>query len=183
MSNYSHTSNESCQSPPHTPSVPASPTLRDSLVEISPPPAAASFPLTIVADYEQGTEDNPVASLIELEQTEYRWSLRHRLRPSSPSTQRSMPPSTPQPMGLPPLFASKRPSTLRRSPSLSKKSTDLSRSMSSGHKTTDNCELDWASSAFPMALNVTRAESPLQSRQEEAEWWSQNGSGRSGMGR
>jgi hypothetical protein len=111
-----------------------------------------------------------------------RRSCQHRLRPSSPSTLRSMPPSAPQPLGLPPLFASERHSTLRSSPRPTRRSTDSSRSTSSDRKTTGSCELDWASSAFPMVSSVTRAESPPESLQTEARWWSQNGSGWLGMG-
>ena len=75
MSNTSHTSNESCHSPAHMPSVPSSPDQRDSLTlaEVSLPPAAASFPLTLVANYKQDSNSNhgPIASLIDLTQNEY----------------------------------------------------------------------------------------------------------------
>jgi hypothetical protein len=110
-------------------------------------------------------------------------SLQHQLRQSSPLTLHSMPLSMPQPIGLPPLCANEQPSMLRRSPKPSRKLSNSSKSTSSGHKTTNSCKLDWASSAFPMALSIMRAESPLQSQQEEAEWWSRNGSDQSGMGR
>jgi hypothetical protein len=43
------------------------------LHEVSLPPAAASFPLTLVANYKQDSNSNhgPIASLIDLTQNEY----------------------------------------------------------------------------------------------------------------
>jgi hypothetical protein len=116
-------------------------------------------------------------------------SLQDQLRPSSlsthcsPLTQPSLPPSMPRPLGLSPLFASERPIRLKSSKRQSTRLPDLRQSTNNDKLTTDNCELDWACSQFPLALNVTRAKSPPQSRQEEAKWWSQNGSDQSGMGR
>ena len=46
---------------------------------------------------------------------------------------------------------------------------------------TDNCELDWASSAFLMVLRETRDKLPAKSQQEKARWWSQSGLGPLGM--
>jgi hypothetical protein len=41
-------------------------------MEVPPPLMATSFPLTLVTDYEQGTENqNPITKLIELERTNY----------------------------------------------------------------------------------------------------------------
>jgi transposase InsO family protein len=125
------------------------------------PPSHSPLSLTTSRTRTVTTNPSPVSSTSP--GTATRRSLQHRLRQSSPSTLCSMPPSAPQPMGLPPLYVSERPSTLKSSLKPSRKSTDSSESTSSGHKTTDSCELDWASSAFPMALSVTRAESPPQS--------------------
>jgi hypothetical protein len=77
MSNsaHSHTSNEERQTPPHTPSVPSTP--RDSVtlvVEVTPPPTLAAFPLTLITDYEQDSlpENNgPLTGLIDLVRSEY----------------------------------------------------------------------------------------------------------------
>jgi hypothetical protein len=110
-------------------------------------------------------------------------SLRHWLKPSLPSIQCSMPPSAPQPLGLPPLYVSEWPTTLRNLPTPSSASSSSNDSISSTKQTTGSCELEWASSAFPMALSVMRDESPPESLQREAKWWSQNGSDQSGMGR
>jgi hypothetical protein len=76
MSNASHTSNESRHSPPHTPSIPSSPNQRDSitLVEVLPPPTTASFPLTLVTNYEQDSptsDHGPIAGLIDLIRDDY----------------------------------------------------------------------------------------------------------------
>jgi hypothetical protein len=76
MSNTSCTSNESCHSPLHTPSVPSSPNQQDSLTltEISPPPTSASFPLTLVANYKQNSltsNSGPIAGLIDLTWDDY----------------------------------------------------------------------------------------------------------------
>jgi hypothetical protein len=75
MSNASHTSNESCHSLLHTPSVPSSPDQCDSitLAEVTSPTTAPSFPLTIVANYEQDLNSNhrPIAGLINLTQDSY----------------------------------------------------------------------------------------------------------------
>jgi len=122
-------------------------------------------------------------------ETSTHWSLQAQLKPSSlstyysPLTQPSLPPSEPQPLGLSPLFASERPIQLKSSRKQSTRSPNSKQSTSSNKPTTDSCELDWACSQFPLALNVTRAELLPQSPQEEAKWWSQNGSDRSGMGR
>jgi len=74
MSNASHTSNESCHSPPHIPSVPSSPNQQDSLAEVSPPPTTASFPLTLVTNYKQDSSTSnsgPIAGLIDLTRDDY----------------------------------------------------------------------------------------------------------------
>ena len=75
MSNPSHTSNESHHLLPHMPSVPSFLDQRDSLTlaEVSPPPTTASFPLTIVANYEQdsNSDHGPIAGLIDLTRDSY----------------------------------------------------------------------------------------------------------------
>jgi hypothetical protein len=76
MLNNSHTSNESHHSPPHTPSVPSLPDQHDSLtlVETLLPPTSASFPLTLVAHYEQDSltsNSGPIAGLINLTRDDY----------------------------------------------------------------------------------------------------------------
>jgi hypothetical protein len=75
MSNASRTSNESRRSLPHMPSVPSSPDQHDSitLVEVSSPPATASFPLTLVNNYEQdlNSDHGPITGLINLTQDDY----------------------------------------------------------------------------------------------------------------
>jgi hypothetical protein len=75
MSNASHTSNESRRSPLHTQSVPSSPEQRNSitLAEVAPPTETPSFPLTIVANYEQDSNSNhrPIAGLIDLTRDTY----------------------------------------------------------------------------------------------------------------
>jgi len=75
MSNASHTSNKSHRSPPHTQSVPSSPEQCDSitLTEVVLPPTTPSFPLTIVANYEQDSNSNhrPTAGLIDLTRDSY----------------------------------------------------------------------------------------------------------------
>ena len=76
MSNTSHTSNESHCSPLHMPGVPSSPDQHDSitLVEVSPPPTTASFPLTLVTNYEQNSptsDHGPIAGLIDLLRDDY----------------------------------------------------------------------------------------------------------------
>jgi hypothetical protein len=75
MSNVSHSSNESHRSPPRTQSVPSSPEQRDSitLAEVVSPPTTPSFPLIIVANYEQDSNSNhgPTASLIDLTWNSY----------------------------------------------------------------------------------------------------------------
>ena len=53
------------------PGVPSSPDQHDSitLVEVSPPPTTASFPLTLVTNYEQDSptsDHGPIAGLINL---------------------------------------------------------------------------------------------------------------------
>jgi hypothetical protein len=61
--------------PPHTPSVPSTP--RDSVtlvVEVTLPPAIATFPLTLITEYEQDSplENNgPLAGLIDLVRSKY----------------------------------------------------------------------------------------------------------------
>ena len=58
------------RSPPHTPDVPSSP--KPTAVKVTSHPTTASFPLTLVASYEEGTEnEDPVPRLVELEQDEY----------------------------------------------------------------------------------------------------------------
>jgi hypothetical protein len=133
-------------------------------------------PLSLTTSRTQTATTGPLLASSTSLRTNTWWSLQCWLRQSSPLTLCSMPPSVPQPMGLQPLCASERPSMLRRSLKLSRESSNSSESTSNRHKTTNSCKLDWASSAFPMALSVTRAESPLLSQQEKAEWWSQNGS-------
>src|SRR6266851_6202274 len=62
MSNGSYNlSNETHRSPQHTPSIPSSPEppASPTLVEISPPPTAPTFPLTLVASLD-GQEYPPV---------------------------------------------------------------------------------------------------------------------------
>jgi hypothetical protein len=75
MSNASHTSNESHRLPPRTQSVPSSPGQRDSitLTEVASPAETPSFPLTLVANYEQdsNSDHNTVPRLVELERDEY----------------------------------------------------------------------------------------------------------------
>jgi hypothetical protein len=75
MSNASRTSNEGHRSPPHTQSVPSSPEQRDSitLTEVVSLAETPSFPLTIVANYEQdsNSDHNPGPHLVELELDEY----------------------------------------------------------------------------------------------------------------
>jgi hypothetical protein len=76
MSNTSHTSNESCHSLPHTPSVPSSPNRHNSITleEVSLPPTTASFPLTLVTNYEQDSptsDHKPIAGLIDLTRDNY----------------------------------------------------------------------------------------------------------------
>jgi hypothetical protein len=69
------TSNEECQTPLHTPSVPSTP--RNSItliVEVTPPPTLTTFPLTLVTNYKQDspTDDvGPLAGLINLIRSEY----------------------------------------------------------------------------------------------------------------
>jgi hypothetical protein len=75
MSNASHTSNESHCSPPRMQSVPSSPEQRDSvtLTEVASPAATPSFPLTIVANYEQesNSDHGPITGLIDLTRDSY----------------------------------------------------------------------------------------------------------------
>ena len=74
-SSHSHTSNKERQTPPHTPSVPSTP--HDSItlvVDITPPPTLTTFPLTLVANYEQDSppdNNRPLAGLIDLVRSEY----------------------------------------------------------------------------------------------------------------
>jgi len=57
--------------PPHTPDVPSSPE-PTAVEKVAPHPATTSFPLTLVASYEDGTEnEEPVPRLVDLEQDEY----------------------------------------------------------------------------------------------------------------
>jgi hypothetical protein len=74
-SSHSHTSNEECQTPPHTPSVPSTPCDSVTLVtEVTPPPTIATFPLTLVANYKQDSPPDkigPLAGLIDLVRSEY----------------------------------------------------------------------------------------------------------------
>jgi hypothetical protein len=116
----------------------------------------------------------PSPTSSNLSETSTHQSLQDRLKPSSlsthysPLTQPSLPPSAPRPMGLSPLFASERPTRLKSSKKQSTRSPDSRQSTNSDKPTTDNCELNWACSQFPLALNVTRAKLPPQSQQEEA---------------
>ena len=170
-----------CQASPLAPTnVTVSPSQKSRCHQQLPP---SHSPLSLTMSRTQTVTTGPSPASLTSPETATWWSLQCQLRQSSPSTLCSMPPSTSQPIGLPPLCTSKWPSMLRRSPKPSRKSSNLNKSTSSGHKTTDSCELDWASSAFLMALSVMRAESPPQSRQEEAEWWSRNGSDWAKMGR
>jgi hypothetical protein len=55
------------RSPSHTPDVPSSPE-PTAIEEVASHPMTASFPLTLVASYEEGTENkDPVPHLIDLE--------------------------------------------------------------------------------------------------------------------
>jgi hypothetical protein len=59
------------RSPPHTPDVPSSPE-PTAIEEVTLHPTTASFPLTLVASYEEGTEnEDPVPRLVELKRDEY----------------------------------------------------------------------------------------------------------------
>ncbi len=60
-------------------------------------------------------------------------------------------------------------------------SSSSNNSIHSAMPTTNNCKLNWAYLAFLIALNVMREELPDESQQTEARWWSQNGSGLSGI--
>jgi hypothetical protein len=75
MSNTSHTSNESHRLLLHMPSIPSSPDQCDSitLAEVTLPITATSFPLTIVANYEQDSNSNhgPITGLIDLNWDSY----------------------------------------------------------------------------------------------------------------
>jgi hypothetical protein len=56
---------------PHTPDVPSSPE-PTAVEEVASHPTTASFPLTLVASYKEGTEnEDPVPRLIKLERDEY----------------------------------------------------------------------------------------------------------------
>jgi hypothetical protein len=58
-------------SPPHTPDVPSSPE-PTAVEEVASHPTTASFPLTLVASYEEGTENkDPVPHLVDLKRDEY----------------------------------------------------------------------------------------------------------------
>jgi hypothetical protein len=73
-SSHSHTSNEERQTLPHTPSVPSTPHDSITLAEVTPPPTLTTFPLTLIADYEQDslTDNNgPLVGLIDLVRSEY----------------------------------------------------------------------------------------------------------------
>src|SRR6266851_5682638 len=108
----------------------------------------------------------------------------HQCRPkqSSPSTRLSTPPSTPPPSGSPPPFDSGPNTTPNASRTQDSALSNLNDSTSSATPTIDSCKLDWASSAFLMALNVTREESSPEYQAEEARWLSQRGSDQSGIG-
>ena len=57
--------------PPHTPDVPSSPE-PTAVEEVASHLTTASFPLTLVASYEEGTEnEDPVPRLVDLERDEY----------------------------------------------------------------------------------------------------------------
>ena len=170
-----------CQASPLAPTNATVSPLQKSHHRQQLPPSHSPLSLTM-SRTQTATTGLSLASLT-LSGTATWWSLQCQLRQSSPSTLCSMPPSTPQPIGLPPLCTSKRPSMLRRSLKLSRKSSNSNKSTSSGHKITDSCKLDWVSLAFLMALSVMRAKSLPQSQQEEAKWWSRNGSDWSEMGR
>ena len=68
-------SNESCHSPQHMPSIPSSPAQHNSitLAEVASPPTTASFPLTLVTNYEQdlNSDHGPITSLIDLTRDDY----------------------------------------------------------------------------------------------------------------
>ena len=67
----SPSSHSTRRSPPHSPDVPSSPE-PTAVEEVASHPTTASFPLTLVASYEEGTEnEDPVPRLVELEQDEY----------------------------------------------------------------------------------------------------------------
>ena len=59
------------RSPPHTPDVPSSPE-PTAVEEVASQPATTSFPLTLVASYEDGTEnEDAVPHLVDLKRDEY----------------------------------------------------------------------------------------------------------------
>ena len=67
----SPSSHSTRRSPPHSPDVPSSPE-PTAVEEVASHPTTASFPLTLVASYEEGTEnEDPVPRLVELERDEY----------------------------------------------------------------------------------------------------------------
>jgi hypothetical protein len=150
------------------------PPLRKSWRLLSLPPSHS--PLQPVLKKDPKKKGSPASS--NSSGTSTPQSLQDRLRASLHSihssllTHESVPPSGLWPMGLSPLFATKRQSSLRNSRMQNTKLQDSRRSTSSESPTSGSCELNWASSQFPMALNVTRAESPPLSQQEEAKWWS-----------
>ena len=70
MSN-SPLSQPTCRLPPHTPDVPSSPELT-AIEEVALHSATPSFPLTLVASYEDGTEnEEPIPRLVNLERDKY----------------------------------------------------------------------------------------------------------------
>ena len=67
----SPSSHSTHRSPPHTPDVPSSPK-PTAIEEVASHPTTASFPLTLVTSYKEGTENkDPVPRLVELERDEY----------------------------------------------------------------------------------------------------------------
>ena len=174
------THQHTCQMSPHPPNPPSMPLWR-SLCHQQLPPSHTPLLLTMNRKGHHSNQD-PLQGLSTSLETSTHWSPLDQLRQSSPLTLQSMPSSTPQPMGLSPLYISEPPIKLRSLPKPARTLSDSNTSTNSEQSTTTSCELNWESSAFLLALNTMEAESPPKSQQEEAKWWSQNGSGPSGMG-
>ncbi len=87
------------------------------------------------------------------------WSCQCRLRQSLPSTLPLMPPSAPPPSGSPPPSDNRLNTTPNTSQKQDSTLSNSSDSTSNAMPTIDSCKLDWAYSAFPMALSVMREES------------------------
>ncbi len=134
-----------CQASSRPPSLPTALPLRKSRhLQMLPPP---SMPPSSAASPSTNT----------------RQSCLRRLRPSSPSIQPSAPPSVPPPMASQAPFGSAPSNTPNASQRQDSASSNSSGSTTNATPTTDSCKLDWAYSAFPMALSVTREESPPES--------------------